>query len=215
MKSQPSLHSLKGSQQPTLRHINLPSRWSEVSLGQYFDWRNAVSDNQRITAITGLPDDVVRTIPLNDFTTILQSFEAVISKPEHDFQTRIQIGKKWYGFIPDLNRITTGEYLDLVTYHDEKNGGLKSNLLKVMGTLYRPITQSLGGRYQITDYDPQKRAEYLDDIRQMSMLHVEGAMVFFCVLLSELLIDSLGYSSSKTKTQNQTPQAQQKLQPAQ
>jgi len=187
--------------------IDLPSSYSQISLGQWHDFHNAQTDAARIMAITGLTLDVVRTIPMDQYTRIIEAFRDVASRPEAQFKPTIKIGATIYGFIPNLEKMSTGEYLDLVNWHEEKAGGFKANMLKIMACLYRPVVQSLGGRHQIKPYHEMTSADTdnaRSDIREMPMSLVEGCMVFFWTLQNELLIGFHEYSQSQPQTKIQT-----------
>lgn len=54
-----------------------------------------------------------------------------------------------YGFHPNLEEITLGEYADIETY---MKNGIEDNLPKLMSVLYRPITEKSGTNYSIKAY---------------------------------------------------------------
>ena len=88
-----------------------------------------------------------------------------------------------YGFIPKLDDITLGEYIDLDSYL-----GNWSSMHKAMSVLYRPVTYRKGNRYLIEDYDGSK---FADKMLKMPLGITIGAMVFFWSLKKELLNLSL------------------------
>ena len=75
-----------------------------------------------------------------------------------------------YGFIPKLDDITLGEYIDLDSYL-----GNWSSMHKAMSVLYRPVTYRKGNRYLIEDYDGSK---FADKMLKMPLGITIGAMVF-------------------------------------
>ena len=106
-----------------------------------------------------------------------------------------------YGFIPNLNNITVGEWVDLDTYQSRKD-----SLHKLMAILYRPIVNKLGDTYNIEPYDGTEKTEKLmldTDVRIFN-----SAMVFFYTLSKKLLEGLDTYIQNQTKilkkTQNQT-----------
>ena len=62
-----------------------------------------------------------------------------------------------YGFIPDLDEISFGEYIDLDTYL-----GDWENIHTAMNVLYRPIKTQKGNRYTIEDYNIDNKDNLLD-----------------------------------------------------
>ena len=75
-----------------------------------------------------------------------------------------------YGFIPNLDEMSFGEYIDLDTYL-----GDWQNIHKAMAVLYRPIKDKHGERYNIVPY------EVIDAevMRKMPMDAVLGSVLFF------------------------------------
>ena len=75
-----------------------------------------------------------------------------------------------YGFIPNLDDMSFGEYIDLDTYL-----GDWQNIHKAMAVLYRPIKDKHGERYNIVPY------EVIDSetMRKMPMDAVLGSVLFF------------------------------------
>ena len=75
-------------------------------------------------------------------TTLTEMFE---SKP--NLVTNFNIGKVEYGFHPELDDLTLGEYIDLDTFI-----GDWKNIEKAMSVLYRPVISKLKGKYLIEEY---------------------------------------------------------------
>jgi len=89
----------------------------------------------------------------NEITTILTNmFE---QKPK--LVTNFEIGKVKYGFHPQLDDLTLGEYIDLDTFI-----GDWENIEKAMAVLYRPVVNKLKDKYIIEDYKVGKDQEILD-----------------------------------------------------
>jgi hypothetical protein len=92
-----------------------------------------------------------------------------------------------YGFIPKLDDMTLGEYIDLDnTLSDWQT------MHKAMSVLFREVTVKKDHRYQIEDYEGSKNAEAL---KQMPLDVVMGSLVFFYNLNNELLQTTLNYLS--------------------
>ena len=82
-----------------------------------------------------------------------------------------------YGFIPELDDMSLGEYIDLDTYI-----GDWENIHKAMNVLYRPIENKRKQQYVIQEY----RAEINSDLLDMPLDAVIGSVFFFYRLGSEL-----------------------------
>jgi len=90
---------------------------------------------------------------------------------------RTRIGGKEYGFIPKLEDISLGEYIDLDTYL-----GNWENMHLAMQVLYRPIKNKYGERYSIEDY---KASDGLH-MKDITMDCVMGSILFFYSLGTDL-----------------------------
>jgi hypothetical protein len=107
-----------------------------------------------------------------------------------------------YGFIPKLDDITLGEYIDL-----DNNISDWETMHKAMAVLYRPITLQKGDRYQIEEYTAKEDTEKFKD---MPLDVVMGSLVFFWSLSSELLQTTLKYLAKEMEG-NLTIQQRQAL----
>jgi hypothetical protein len=89
-----------------------------------------------------------------------------------------------YGFIPDLDDMSLGEYIDLDTYL-----GDWENIHRAMAVLYRPIKNKSGNRYNIKDYD----GKGFEDMKDMPLDAVLSSIVFFYNLGIELSKAMMNY----------------------
>jgi hypothetical protein len=107
---------------------------------------------------------------------------------ETPFKDRFVINELPFGFIPNFDKITAGEFFDLNKYGseiDEGKGIPPDTLHNLMAVLFRPINKSRKEAYSIIDYNGTEK--YAEVMKQMKMNIVNGALVFFCNLSSELL----------------------------
>ena len=77
-----------------------------------------------------------------------------------------------YGFIPNLDEMTFGEYVDLDSYFQNWD-----DMHKAMSVLYRPVTNKHKDRYTIQKYSGENQDEY----KQMPLDVVFSSIVFFTV----------------------------------
>ena len=93
-----------------------------------------------------------------------------------------------FGFIPKLDDISFGEYIDLETYI-----GKWEDMHKAMAVLFRPISEITKGYYLIEDYGGSSK--YAEAMRDMPVDVALSATVFFYRLgikLQSYIADSLG-----------------------
>ena len=160
-----------------------------ITLGKYIDFKNA-GDNVFLQAqvITGLTKEELREKSMEDINPMIQKFiDDVKGYNENKLEKFMHIGGKKFGFHPHLDTMTFGEYLDLNSMMDD----LTNNLPKIMSILYRPVTSEFMHTYTIEEYDSDKHLQYADLFREVDMVFVNGAMVFFCLLREDMLSTSL------------------------
>ena len=172
--------------------IYIPDTLSEITLGQYQKYLKYQSDNddenflaiKMIEVFCGLRNTTVRAMKaktIRDITRILTDMFS--EKPQ--LIKQFEMNGLTYGFIPDLENMSFGEYIDLDTFI-----GDSENLHKAMGVLYRPITQSYKDKYIIEKYAGDK----YEDMVNMPMDAVLSSILFFYHLgmeLSTTMLNSL------------------------
>jgi len=77
-----------------------------------------------------------------------------------------------FGLMPNLSKMSLGEYLDLDAYIDDW-----SKMHKAMAVLYRPIVTDVKGKYLIEEYQGSDR--WADVMRDAPLNVVLGVKVFF------------------------------------
>jgi hypothetical protein len=108
---------------------------------------------------------------------------------KHSLIPTFQLGGIEYGFIPILDDMTLGEYIDL-----DENLGDWSNMHKAMSVLYRPIKFKKGHKYNIEPYNGMNEA-----LKYMPLDVVFSAMVFFWNLNNELVQTILNYLAKESE----------------
>ena len=101
---------------------------------------------------------------------------------------KFKIGKTEYGFHPELDSLTLGEYIDLDTFIGDWD-----NMEKAMNVLYRPILVTVKERYSIDEYNVDNFANALD----MPMDAVMSSIFFLWNLGLELSTVMTNYLDSQ------------------
>jgi hypothetical protein len=99
---------------------------------------------------------------------------------KHEFKNTFKLGDKTFGFIPSLEDISLGEFIDIDT-----NISDLSNFHKAMAVMYRPITKSVSNMYEIENYVTS--ANYSEVMKLAPVSIALGAQVFFWTLEKESL----------------------------
>lgn len=183
--------------------VNVPTSLKGISLNKWikFDAINKEGSDEdflidkMIEIFCDLDLKDVAKIPFSDAQDIYKDLVDVLNE-EADFQPIINVNGIDFGFIPNLNEITLGEFVDLDNYLLSTK-----DLDKAMAVLYRPITWRHKDLYRIEEYDnPDK---YKDVLSKESVSYATGAVVFFYRLSNELTKHSL-FSSLKEVTESKT-----------
>lgn len=157
-----------------------------ITLGNYIDFKSAGENEiHQMTALTGLPKQAVEQMSLADVRSTIASFMDELNGTASDKLYReVKINGKEYGFHPNLEGMTFKEFIDL----DMLLQDFQKNIAKVMSIIYRPIIAKFRDRYEIEPYNSDVHVAHADDMREMPLAAVNGAMVFFCQLRRDLLL---------------------------
>lgn len=152
-----------------------------------------------IEIFCGIPYDQVRQLKLADFSFVIQHINKLFdTKPPltHRFEMIGTDGVKVeFGFIPKLDDLSMGEFIDLDNYL-----GDWQNMHRAMAVLYRPVVFKKGERYRIEDYEGSEK--YSEIMKTMPADIAMGAIVFFYRLgsrLSNCILESLERDLKKDK----------------
>ena len=135
-------------------NITIPTDLSEITLRQYKHFlkiQKAVEDegflNAKIIEIfCNMKLDEVMRLKFNDTELIVKTLtEMFEQKP--NLVTSFKLDKINYGFHPQLDDLTLGEYIDLDTFI-----GDWENIEKAMAVLYRPVVNKIKEKYIIEEY---------------------------------------------------------------
>ena len=161
-----------------------------ITVAQYVGFSSNEGDlvNQ-VQAITKLPRSKVLMLTTTQMNEIKTAFEEALNSVPSKHVT------KWnkYRFVPDINAMTFGEWLDL----DANCNEFPKHLTKLLAILFRPCKNEFINSYEVDEYDSNihlKNAEYFND---MPLMIANGAMVFFSNIEKELLIRFQEYSDNQ------------------
>jgi|14BtaG_2_1085337.scaffolds.fasta_scaffold00383_22 hypothetical protein len=190
--------------------IYIPEKLSDITLEQYqkFEKLNTV-DNQNSNFLLHKMVEIFCRLDLKDIARIkYQYVNSIVSDLNNMFNVKTELIPTFtlkgveYGFIPKLDDITLGEYIDL-----DNNISDWETMHKAMAVLYRPVTLKKGDRYQIEEYTAK---EDTDVFKDTPLDVVMGCLVFFYSLNNELLQITLKYLAKEMK-ENLTIQQRQAL----
>lgn len=175
--------------------LTIPATYAAVSLGQYVKWHTANDAISRCAAALNVDLSVVRKLKPESVAKINSLFQIVIDAELTYHAKAIKLNGTEYGFFPEIEAISLGEYADLDELSKNIFAGTKDmNLLvSMMAICYRKITGKVGNGYVIQDYSVSIIEQNRRDIEKLPMSIVSGALLFFSTLEIELLKSSHEY----------------------
>jgi hypothetical protein len=187
--------------------INVPSTLNEIPLKHYQDFLNVQKNSsdeefvaqKMVEIFCGIRLIEVAKIKLTSLNELIAHFTTLFSQVPK-FQPTFKIGDIEFGFIPELEEISFGEYVDLDSHLQSWD-----NFHKAMSVLYRPIKTRKGEKYDIKDYDPNIDMQELMKFAPLDVCI--AASLFFWTLESDLLQATLNYLEkeiAKEKNLSQT-----------
>ena len=170
------------------KQYKLISKWSEVTLENWLKLIEVETESkskealETITALSDIPKQLIKELGIQDVAVIMNRIAELQAKEDGKLKRIIEVEGKEYGFHPDLDSITLGEYADIETF---VKTGIENNLPELMAVLYRPIVEKKNDVYTIEAYDGNIsiRAE---EMKKMSAEQVQSSLVFFWNLGNEL-----------------------------
>lgn len=182
--------------------LTIPTSLNEIKLAQYQKFLSIAKDNEEseflqqkmVQIFCGIDLKDVASIRYKDVAEITVNINNLFTK-ENKFIQRFKMGGVEFGFIPNLDEMSTGEYMDLDNYITDWE-----TMHNAMAVLYRPITNKLGNKYQIEEY--KGSITYADVMRHAPLDVVLGAMVFFYNLGNDLLSSTINYLENNQEVQN-------------
>ena len=147
--------------------LTIPDNWSDITIETYQKYvkiqEGKGSEKNKVVKSLALLCNttpfVVKKMDYKDLLEIMSIIKTMIdTEPkEEEFRKKYVFKKEEYGFVPNLSKLSTGEYIDLETYCKQPI----ENLHIIMSILYRKITFKRNERFAIENYDPDEFKEEL------------------------------------------------------
>ena len=181
--------------------LTVPSELKDIKLKDYQKYMKVVELNKEdadmlnikaVEIFCHVKFKEVSNIKLSDFEDIIQTITGALTQ-ENKWTQKFKLGGKTFGFIPKMDDMSIGEYIDLSNYL-----GDISTFHKAMAVMYRPITQEAKDMYLIEDYDGADK--YSELMKESTLDIMMGANVFFYNLGKELLNHTMAYLQEEGQT---------------
>lgn len=187
--------------------LNIPSSLSDITLGQYQKYIKDIkhltdkeeptqeeiefSNLKLLECFCNINLKQAYQLPMTEFSSVINHINELFNV-DHKLHNKFQMtdpdgNKVTFGFIPKLEDISMGEFVDLEKYISDWQ-----QMHKAMAILYRPVIHEKNNFYLIEDYEGSDK--YSDVMKDSPIQAALGSMVFFYSLGTELskhLMDSL------------------------
>jgi hypothetical protein len=186
--------------------IIVPTNLKDITLEQYQKFARLEGDEdflgrKALEIFCGVEFANLMNVRFKDVTNVLGYVRTALEEKPH-LTPRFKLGEVEYGFVPDLENISLGEFIDLDQYlRDVKD------FHKMMAVLYRPVLARTFNLYEIEPYEGSEK--YSDIMKQANMEVVMGAVLFFYRLGIELLTATLASLEVQTLLTSPLPQTSQ------
>jgi len=190
--------------------IDIPKSLRGIKLSEYQKFYKLSEDNKdaqdpeflnlkMLEVFCGLTLKEAYNMKLTDFNFIINHLNELF-KGETPMISRFSLkdpngDEVEFGFIPKLDSISLGEFVDLDTYMADW-----SDMHKAMAVLYRPVTFQRKNMYLIEDYESSDK--YSEVMKDMPIDIAMGAVVFFYRLGKELSVYLMDYLQKEAQKED-------------
>jgi hypothetical protein len=180
--------------------INVPTSLSEITLGQYQKYLKIAENNpdgnfldaKMIEIFCGIPLSESYKIKMSSVRAVVDILNELLSTTPNHIE-RFRMNDTEYGFVPDLDELTLGEYVDL-----DNNISSWDNMHIAMNVLYRPVKIAKVGKYSIVDYN----VDNANEMKDMPLDAAIGSIFFFYNLGIELSRHTILYSNNQQEMED-------------
>ena len=188
--------------------VKYPDSWKDITYKQYMQYYKMLKPyegtdtyekkNLELAALhfCDIPVELLYNLPKETFDKAVASIANLVQSNKQPLVKTFEVLNVKYGFVPALDEMSYGEYLDLTEYFKDPTEYAPI----IMSIVYRPITKEISNMYEIEPYsgtsDP--KIELFKHVLTMDV--VFGAISFFLDLQKDLMNATLTYSMQILKT---------------
>ncbi len=175
-------------------NISVPSEQSSIPLSNYQKYVKLIQDNGEdmsdeflstkiLEIFCGVTLKEAYSVPVKELDFIVSHVLELLNKEaklQHRFKMTDPSGKTVeFGFMPNMDEMSLGEYIDLEKYVADW-----ADMHKALAVMYRPIIKGNKDFYDIESYEGSDK--YADIMKDAPVTVALGAIVFFYHLGNEL-----------------------------
>lgn len=169
--------------------ITVPTSLADITLGTYLKYEEATDPESKVATLLNIDVATLRRIEKPSLDAIDRLLSTVQGAEGGDYpvQPIVTVNGLKMGLIPDLHRISLGEFADLETLCRDAF----KNLPKICAILYRPVTDHSGHEYAIEDYTGHESSTWALDLPMDAVLGMLGFFLSIGLEFSRASVQSL------------------------
>ena len=160
--------------------LRLPATFQDLTLRHLMTLETETDPVKRVQAVTGHSFAELRKMPHKLIVEANAHLDTLQANEVAQHKEIIELNGVEYGFVPDWDEFSAGEWIDMETY----TANFWKTPHKAMSILYRPLERKWGDRYSIKPYTAKEDADVFLD---MPAPLVAGALLFFWSTEKKLL----------------------------
>lgn len=187
-------------------NINVPDSLNEITLYQYQRFEKLIQENEASHFVNQKTIEIFCNIELKDVARIkIADIDDLLSHLNNLLQQKPKLTKTFklgvyeFGFIPKLEDITSGEFIDL-----ENHLSSTETLHQAMAVLFRPIKSKVKDLYTIEEYESSYK--YSEVLKYMPLDIALGSMLFFWTLQNDCVNALADYIQNEVEQSEQVKQ---------
>jgi hypothetical protein len=187
-------------------NINVPDSLNEITLYQYQRFEKLIQENEASHFVNQKTIEIFCNIELKDVARIkIADIDDLLSHLNNLLQQKPKLTKTFklgvyeFGFIPKLEDMTSGEFIDLENYLSSTE-----TLHQAMAVLFRPIKSKVKDLYTIEEYESSYK--YAEVLKYMPLDIALGSMLFFWTLQNDCVNALTDYIQNEVEQSEQAKQ---------
>ena len=187
-------------------NINVPDSLNEITLYQYQRFEKLIQENEASHFVNQKTIEIFCNIDLKDVARIrIADIDDLISHLNTLLQQKPKLTKTFklgvyeFGFIPKLEDMTSGEFIDLENYLSSTE-----TFNQAMAVLFRPIKSKVKDLYIIEEYESSYK--YSEVLKYMPLDIALGSMVFFWTLQKDCVNALTDYIQNEVEQSEEAKQ---------
>jgi hypothetical protein len=187
-------------------NINVPDSLNEITLYQYQRFEKLIQENEASHFVNQKTIEIFCNIELKDVARIrIADIDDLLLHLNNLLQQKPKLTKTFklgvyeFGFIPKLEDMTSGEFIDLENYLSSTE-----SLHQAMAVLFRPIKSKVKDLYTIEEYESSYK--YSEVLKYMPLDIALGSMLFFLTLQNDCVNALTDYIQNEVEQSEQAKQ---------